>query len=90
MFVKTIDYNRVHTFFMIMQKNEQYSDSLKELREYAFVTYIREMMTTRLMRVLFSNYRLFVPTTISLPLYMRRKDICNHGFFKIMCRQPSC
>lgn len=75
---------------MIMQKNEQYTDSLKELREYAFVTYIREMMTTRLMRVLFSNYRLFVPTTISLPLYMRRKDICNHAFFKIMCRQPSC
>ena len=63
--------------FFHMNNNCQYGGSLKELREYAFITWIRKKMNSRVAHALLSGYRLFVPTTISLPLSLKRKDICK-------------
>ena len=52
------------------------SDSLKELKDYVFMTYFRKKKTKHLVEMLFSGYQLFVPITVSLPLTLHRKDIC--------------
>ena len=52
------------------------SDSLKELKDYVFMAYLRKKKTKHLVEMLFSGYQLFVPITVSLPLTLRKKDIC--------------
>ncbi len=50
--------------------------ALDELKEYAFISYIRKKKTKQIMKSLFSGYSLFVPFNISLPMTMKRIDLC--------------
>lgn len=73
-----------------MYNNGDYGDSLKELAECEFVRFIRKKMTNRLASTLFSNYCIFVPSTSSLPLVLRRKDISNSLSLLFTSRKSYC
>ena len=65
-----------HTSFSTMEITRSNLSALDELKEYTFVSFVRRKKTSQVVKALFSGYSLFVPFNMSLPMTMKRADIC--------------
>ena len=63
-----------------MSFSPQSVTQLEELKNLIFVSYIRRKKTKKVVNALLSGASVFVPQDLSLPIVLKKSDICRiHG-----------